>query len=161
MPAKTFLSHARIREIKSEIKEHERMLKGTGTTDGVGYFKHTADQISDKGEVLREIGKRKKLLKDHTPFKLSPKNRDKANRLMKQREKWIREYQPSYQEHRTFYPKGSGTAKSETNFELAIQHEMSWQKKSSQVVKEFKYLARLLDPDNPSAGNTEILRRGR
>jgi hypothetical protein len=159
MTAKVFLSPARIKEIKADIKEQENMLRGKGSSEGVGNFAYTKEKISDKGEILKEIAKNKKLLKEHTPFKLSPKQRDKANRLMKQREKWIREYQPSYREHRTFYPKG--TAKRDTDFEQAVQHQMHWQRKSPQIVKEYRYLARLLEPNNPSAGNTEILRRGR
>jgi hypothetical protein len=163
MSAKVFLSPARIKEIKSEIKEMTSMIRGDSDSHegaGVGFSSHSADHIGDKGEIIKEINKNKKLLKDHTPFKLSPKQRDKANKFMKQRKKWIQEHQPSYQTHRTFYPKGSGTAKSETNFEMAIQEQMNWQKKSPQIVKEYRYLARLLDPKNPNAGNIEILRRG-
>jgi len=161
----TFMSPARAKEIKQEIRELERMIDPDGADDGagsgVGFMKHTASQIADAGQIHHEIKQKRTMLKKHTPQKFaSPKAANAAFAWAKKAEKWIINNMPDQKNHREFYPKGVGTARRETNFEQAIQNELQWQKKSPKIVEQYRYIMQRLDPSNQNAGNIERLRRG-
>lgn len=44
--------------------------------------------------------------------------------------------------------------------ESAIKKHMAWQEKNAALCREYKRIMRVFEPDNPNAGNIELLRKG-
>ena len=153
MKTKEFFTPERINEIKQEISEFERQLKGgdDNSRDSVGFMKHTADQIQDPTDINREIKKRQRLLKDGSPKPFKDKaTANKAYNWCKKAERWIKEHHPKNVSIR--YP---DKGREEHDFDRGVNEMVDWMKRGDRVYGQYRYLMRRLDPSNPRAGNIE------
>jgi len=150
-PLKQYATPQRINEIETEIRELDNMLRGKNPADVIGASSHFASRI-DKTDVLREIGKKKKELKDFTPEPISGQEANKINAWCKQAEGWIKDRMPTRKEL-------DRKEKDSTNFEEAVRKQLEWMKKGDQVVNAYRHYMRRLDPSNPTLTNIERFRR--
>lgn len=134
------------------------MIEGSGGGN-VGYHEHAKNRIVDTGEIKSEIAKKQKHLRDFSPKEFTGKDRDKYYKKAKKYARWIHENMPPNKEHKMMYPKGVGTARSEVNFDQAVQNQVKWQLNGQKVVEAYKHIMRRLDPQNPTITNIERLRR--
>lgn len=145
---KTFMTPQRIKEVKSEVAELERML----LSDAAG--KH----IQDPGEVKREISKKKKMLTEFTPQKLTGQKANKAYAWARKFEVWFKEHQlPNKALHQS-YPKGNDVS---VDFEQAVQEQtrIMGNPRIQEAIRTYKHIMRRIDPENPMITNIERLRR--
>lgn len=146
---KTFLSDKQIRDIKADIASEERMLRNPDTSK----------YIMDRGEILKGISKKQKILHDHVPEKLTGESANKLYAHAKKLAAWIAEYQPTKKE---LFRKPVSESDDHTkimDFERAVKHQVEWMKKGQKAVETYRYIMRRLDPENPNIGSVEQLRR--
>lgn len=153
LKTKEFFTPDRIREIKQEISEFECQLKGgdDNSPDGVGFMRHTVDQIQDPTDIKREINRRHKLLKDGMPqpFK-NTATANKAYDWCRKAERWINEHHP-----KNVSVKYPNKGREEHDFDRGVNEMVDWLKKGDKVYSQYRYLMRRLDPSNPYAGRIE------
>lgn len=157
-PVPVFMTEEQIVELKNEIAQKERMLAAAdekGAQSGVGFYEHAAKRITGIDQIKEEIAQKKRMIENGTPQKLSPTQANKAYKLAKQREEWIKANKP--RQNYVRYPTGKDPVNRDFDFERAVKQEMDWQLKSPRIVAEYRYLMRRLDPSNPMAGNIERL----
>ena len=161
----TFLSEARVAQIKSNISEDIRMIEGADDRrEDVGYFKSTAGMIN-KRDVVKRINKNKQLLKDHTPVKFTGVRADRAYNDWKKLRKVIKDNIMTKKQVHMPYPKESedgvslATAKEDTDFEEAVGRQRFVNDNIDRMVEVYRYLGARIDPDNPKMRSIEELRR--
>jgi len=140
-----------IREIKNDIAHLERMLKADQS--------QTTPKITDVTEFKAEIAKKKKLIKNHAPKKLTGQKASKAYAKAKELKKIIQEAMPSSKEYYRPYPKGENGHN--FDFERAVKQQMAFQTdpKIQKAVQNFKSIMRRLEPENSEISNIELLRK--
>jgi len=150
-----YASPEQIREVKTEINQLTRMLKGKQIERGVF---GRADKIQDKDAILQEIRQKEKFLETYEPKKLRGEAANKAYARAKELEEKISE---CLQGSKDYFQKYADKGKDGLAFDRAVDHEMRLMKdkKYKQMVKEFRAIMRQLDPDNPTLGNLERFRR--
>lgn len=147
--AKVYMSPQQIKETEAEIASLERMFKADRASG--------SPKIGDEREFLREIQKKKKLISDHAPEKVSGPQANKLYARAKELESKISEYlQPS----RQFYMQKPKEGNSH-DFDRAVQHEVKFQtdKRVKAEIMEYRSIMRRLDPSDPTVSNIERLRR--
>jgi len=138
-----------IREIKSEIRQMENMLKADIASG--------RPKIQDRNEFIGEINKKKKVLKDHTPKPFRGRKKNEAYTRAKKLKKFIQSAMPSKKAYYQPYPKDG----SSYDFEAVVKQQMDFQtnKKTQDAVQEYKHLMRRIDPQDPTITNIELLRK--
>ena len=153
---RTFLSNARIAEIKAEINEYDKMLKADDRGN-VGFLPHIRDHIQTPAEIKKEIAKRKEHLQQFSPQPFKGREADKAWAYVKKANKFMDEHRLTKNELFQKYPKKDETS---TDFENAVKKQMAWQLGIGQKVeRNVKHIMRRLDPQDPTVTNLERLRR--
>lgn len=149
---KEFLSPERIVEIKREINELERQMKGgeDNSPDGVGFMSHAVNRVQAPEDIKREIFKRKKHLHDGTPRPFeNPAHANKAYEWAKKAERWIKEHAPQGNDVFIKYP---SPGNQEHDFDRSVKRMTDWLQKGDKVYSTYRYIMRRLDPSNPDAG---------
>ncbi len=156
---KVFASEAVLREKREEIKEMETMLAGGKADRDVAYRK---DKIQEPELIKHEIKKRQKFIEMNTPKKFSGVEANKAYKRVKELKEQLKEAMPSQKLFNQRYPSSSDRASKASDFERAVQQQMTFQSpKIQQAVAEYRHLMIRLDPSNPMVRNIENLRRAR
>ena len=156
-PDLVLATNEQISEWKRDIDGMERMLNGKEVDSGVYGRK---DLIQDPDNIKREIDKRKRLIANHSPQKLSGNAANTAYKRAKELKEEITKLMPSEKAYFQPYPNGKTPTHRGVDFEKTVQQQMAFQKADVQKkVQEYKYLMTRLDPDNPSVRNIEMLRR--
>ena len=123
--AKVFMTPQRIKEVKAEVASLERMLRGADSGSDIGYYDHAAKHIQNPQDVQREIRKKKKMLADHTPTKLTGPKANKLYKWAKNYEKWRKEHTISNKEVMQGYPKSDSKSADFDNAVNALCAEMA------------------------------------
>lgn len=140
-----------IREIEQDIAYLEKMLESDQA--------QRTPKITDVAEFKSEIEKKRKILLNHKPRKLTGQKANKAYAKAKELRKIIQDAMPSRKEYYRQYPKGSeGT---DFDFERAVRQQIAFQtdKGMQENVRQYKAILRRLDPDDPVISNIELLRK--
>ena len=144
-------------EWKRDINGMERMLEGKELDTGVYGRK---DLIQDPDHIKREIDKRKRLIANHSPQKLTGNAANTAFKRAKELKEEITKNMPSEKDYFQPYPNSKTSTHRGSDFEKTVRMQMEFQKpEMQQKVREFKYLMGRLDPSNPNVRNIEMLRR--
>ncbi len=160
-----YLTAPQVKAIKQEVEELERMMEGAEDGNihaeraGVGYFAHASKHIEDPSDLIAEISKKKKVLRDFSPTQLKGIAKDKAWGKYKQVAKWIHNNMPTAREFNTWYPKGVGTAKEDVNFNQAVERQMQWQQNGEKAVLILRNLGARIEPGNSKLLDADRLRR--
>ena len=149
--SKNILVHATDRQIKEweqEVKDLENMLKSDRVSEN--------PKISDKVEFMKEINKKKKLIKNHSPKPLTGEEKNKWYAKAKEIEKVLQEHMPRKSAHGMKYPKGY-----DHDFERAVKQEIAYMTnpKLKRLQLAYKHIMRRLDPQDPTVTNIERLRK--
>lgn len=155
-----FMKPGQRQHIQNRIKGLEAMLRGQEAPGAD--FVYTPFQRLDKKEIRREIMRWRGELAKGTPPELDRETRDVLARRAKSLERLIVKEMPTRDEMMGQKARnvntGAMTARVET--ERAVQKQMKWQLSQGKNVSEWQQIMRTLEPENPSAGNVERLRRG-
>lgn len=146
---KVYMSPDQIREVKTDIANLERMLAADKASG--------RPKIQDEVEFKAELNKKKELLKNHEPRKLTGERANKALREAREIESFLKD---SMQNNRDFYqpqPKNGSTH----DFERAVKEEMRrmTDKGYKEKAMRYKSIMRQLDPSDPTLTNLERFRR--
>lgn len=138
-----------IHETKNEIETLERMFKADRASG--------SPKIGDETEFRKEISKKKKLLADHAPEKVTGPAANKLYARAKELEGRLKEYLAPEKQFRMRRPEGGHSY----DFDRAVQHEIRFQtdRKVKAEVLEYRSIMRRLDPSDPTVSNIERLRR--
>jgi len=133
-------------EIRREISDLERMI--------IADRQLKTPKIQDETEFRANIQKKKKLLDDHTPRPLRPKEKDQAAKRVKELDKIIAEHMPRKKD---YYRR----ATQDMDFERAVNQQMVFQqnKQLQGMILERKHLLGRLEPQDPHIRNIENLRK--
>ena len=139
------MTHEQIAEVKSDVEEIERMLKGSdegnlgAEKDGVGYFRHASDRL-DVAEIQKELFVKKKRLRDGTPVKLTGEASNKAYAYAQKLRKAIIANIPK--DIYIKYPKGQGN-----DFEKSVDQQVWWQQHGTRAIDTYYHWMRRVDPN--------------
>jgi len=143
-----YMTPDQIREVKTDIASLERMLASDEASRN--------PKIQDKAEFKAGIRKKKELLLNHEPKKLTGAQANKALKRAREIESRLKESLLNCKDYYQPQPKGSST-----DFERAVKEEMRrlTDKKLKQEIFEYKNLMRTIDPSDPTLSNIERLRQ--
>lgn len=153
------ITKARAKELESEIKSLEKMLKSPAGERHIG----------DKAEFRKQIRKRKDELNNFSPKKLTGRKANEAYATAKRLRNYIQERMPGSKDYYRHYPRerdkdGNPRTPDHTekmDFERAVAQQMKFQTdpRIQKACAIYKNLMQRLDPDNPNVRNIENLRR--
>lgn len=150
-----FASKERIKEVQSDIKELEFMLKEDSL--------RKIPKITDIAGVKAEIFKKQQYIERHSPTMLRGENANRAYKEVKKLEKTIKENMPKSSLYGQHYPRGSDSHLQTQKFEEAVRQQMHFQTNPElkQAVLKYKHLMARLSGNDPSERNIERLRSSR
>lgn len=146
----TLMNKAEVEVVKDEIRHLEGMMKSWA---GQKY-------ISDKGSIMKEIREKKKIIETHSAQKYSGEEGNKAYLRAKKLAEGIRKKLIDKKSYYQRYSKDSDSHTKQMDFERAVNHQVALMKDShyQDMILEYQYHMKRLDPDDPTISNVELLR---
>ena len=149
-----------IAETKRDIAYLENMLDGKNVDEGVH---GRGDKIVDKEEVRKQLMKKRSLIDNYTPKKLTGVAANRAYKLAKELEKKIQEAMPSSKAYYQPYATNKSTHSRQQAFEQSVNQQMAFMQNQrlQQDIMHYRSIMGQLDPANYPLRNIERLRRSR
>ena len=143
-----FITPAQAAKIEQEIDGLETMLREDQRSK--------TPKITDIGEFVGQIKKKKAVLEDHTPKKLRGQSSNKAYARVKDLALKIKAELPGKKDYFMPYPKDE----SSQDFERVVNQQVKFMTdpKIQGMVREYKHLMSRIDPSDPTIRNIESLR---
>ncbi len=161
--SKVFLTPERAAEIKKEISDLERMVKGNKVDnyDGfsVGYTPSSASMIMNKGEIVKEIREKQKTLHDFTPQKFTTKESNKAYREAKELRKELKDVLTPNKLLGLKHAEAGTTARKAQSFQQAVEREVYNMRHSQKKIERYRYLMQRIDAADKTESSIERLRK--
>jgi hypothetical protein len=151
----TLLGPGQVQEFKAKIASYKRFLE----THKQSPFKRVRE--SDETFARQEIKRYEKLLADRTAPSMDATQKNTMLRRVKYLEAKIKEGMPSKDEmmgKRHSDPDNINRKYQEAIPKVVDQH-IAWERTNGARIREWKYLKRVLEPENPHATNVESLRQ--
>jgi len=142
---KEVLSAAQIRDLmgeKAEIESHIKILEEENAGEGT-----RGKAAIDIGRMRREVRFLEQAIKDGTPPRITGQKKDELKKEADKLAEEIRKNMPSFSEMRD-----------PARYPGAIQKNIMWEKAQQANVLKWKQIQRILEPQNPTASNVEMLR---
>lgn len=135
------------------INTNKSIKEGTPTNHmrGLGRF-DDRDITEDKREIMRDIYRRQKALKNQSPVELDRKDRLKLERMMAKDREWLKKNMVSRRMN-SLSPKHPDFNDAVTKCEKEHSDEFK------SVANRYKNAMRQLEPNDPNAANIEKLRK--
>jgi len=130
---------------KGGLLDEKHELQGT-LKETQSYGKGTVAEQLDQAALQRQIDHIDKVIADREPPRLSSAKKDEMSKEAEEIENALREGMPTRDEMR-FPAKNPG----------AVRKHMAWSAKHAQRIERYRYIQRVLNPDDPRS--VENLRR--
>ena len=136
------LSVQEIQNLREQTREYEEVLNNV---DGL------STGLQNSGSISRLVNKNRSILQRDEGLIAKGRSKDVLAREIKQIEETIAEHRPT----RSMMEAKPGTSE----FEKAVRMNLEFTRKYSPLMVRLKDLKRRLEPDDPSAGNLERIRK--
>ncbi len=150
-----YATKERIKEVESDIRELELMLKEDAT--------RKVPKITDPAGVKAEILKKQQFILRNSPPVFRGENANRAYKEAKELEKVIKDNMPKSSLYNQHYPRGSDSHLKQKKFEDAVRQQMAFQtnRQLKQAVLKYKSIMSRLDSSDPTVRDIERLRSAR
>lgn len=144
-----YMTPEQVNDLKTEIASLEKMLASDKAS--------RRPKIQDEAEFMSDIRKKKELLKNHEPQKLTGAKASRALKRAREIESELKDSLLPRKDYYQDYPKAGFNS----DFERAVNEEMRRMRDVGykQKIFEYKRIMRQLDPSDPTLTNIERFRR--